>query len=193
MGEAIRIGLFVIAVSSVAGTAHAQTPAATPMSAEQAAQLSVVRSQRELSVGLWASGGILLTGGGFGMFGYVFPGNGFFTLVVCAGVAAIGLGLIVAAAAVGTGAHARWQQLRDAGLVLGPDGVGLLFSREWATAPHRRRGRRGARSTHASCGGVRDRVRRVRMQSSEIDFVVGRQHRIARRATEKLRLAELHE
>jgi len=126
MRHRVLMGLFVLAASGVAGVAHAQTSAPTP-SAEVAARLSVVHSQRDLSVGLWASGGILLTGGGFGTLGYAFPGNGFFTLVVTAGAALIGLGLIIAAAAVGMGAQARWQQLRDAGLVLGPDGVALRF------------------------------------------------------------------
>jgi len=94
------------------------------------AERDAIQGNREIMWGLFGAGGTLLTAGGFGIFGYAFPGNGLVTIATCGSAALIGLVMLVAAIALDTDVHRRTDALRarHPHLVGGPGDVGLALA-----------------------------------------------------------------
>lgn len=113
--------------------AHAQSeapiaaPSAPAIDPASAAERDAVRSEREISWGLYAVGGTLLTAGGFTTFGAAFPGVGFGLFYASLGVAGVGFVLFISAITLGTDVHRRTDALRARGVSLapGPGDLGL--------------------------------------------------------------------
>lgn len=101
--------------------------ASTPLDPEYVAERDALASDREVMWGLFASGGILLTGGGFGTLGYAFPGNGLATILACGSGALVGLVLLFVAFDLDTRVHRRTDALRARWpqLAAGPGDLGL--------------------------------------------------------------------
>lgn len=130
MRNAFALGLFVLMTAPPAA-ALAQTEAPA-LAAQQR-----VRDERNVSIGFWAAGGILLTGGGLTTMSYVLPCVGscdgqpvaFWTSVAAAGLGFISL---VVALVLTTNAHRHWERLRDRGVSIGPGpgplGFGIAVS-----------------------------------------------------------------
>lgn len=91
------------------------------------AEREAIQHEREVMWGLFAAGGTLLTAGGFGTFGYAFPGAGFVAVLSCGAAGLVGLVLFLVAVGMDTGLHARTDALRARAPTLraGPGELGL--------------------------------------------------------------------